>query len=178
MEEKKLTALTFAPDVVRTAATDAVIFKLDAYFARANHPARITSVLRDSASQLRIIQDYAVKAGLLKPGEALDMTTTVMFEDHQVYRWQLIWSQLLNRGIIINPPVAAAVLMDYWSAGVNKKGTTIQPSEHFLGTAFDIGGAGNGCDDEFAIIALAKKEGIGIKYIRIEHGNNCVHSAV
>ena len=177
-----LKSLSFGRNVVRTPETDRVIFKLDKYFTRAKRQAIVTSVLRTKESQLAIIRDYAIKCNLMPDGDTLDTGQNTCLGGKIVPRWQALWSMLLNRNIIVNPPVPAVVLLDYWKGGVNKKGQTIQPSAHFLGTAFDIGGGPNGAEDEFAIVRMAARDGIGIKITpsspMLERANNCVHSII
>jgi hypothetical protein len=87
------------------------------------------------------------------------------------------WSALLNAGVIINPPKRAKVLMDYIRGGVNRKGSFINESPHFRGTAFDIGGGDGGIDAELKVIQKALSSGKikGLVGILAEHNNNAVH---
>ena len=178
MEDLDLKALRFRAGVVRTPMTDTVIKKLDGYFLAAGKEAEITSVLRTPESQLLIIQNYAHDKGVIAKNLVLDFERTGVFENMTYPLWQIVWSQLLNKGILVNPPKPAMALLDYYKDGANKKGETIQPSAHFLGIAFDIGGGGNGVADEYAIVTKAKLASIGIAYVRVEHENNCVHCQV
>lgn len=162
--------------VIRTAVTDVVIERLDPYFL--GLPIQITSVLRTAESQLAIIEYYAKLKELIYEGDILNFTSLTMFEGRNVFKWQLVWSQLLSIGIIANPPKSATVLKNYIVSGINKKGMSINPSEHIYGSAFDIGGAAHGVDSVYKIIVKAAADKIGIRYSRIERGNNCVHVAV
>jgi hypothetical protein len=82
--------------------------------------------------------------------------------------------------VIINPPLGAVCLFDYYKNGVNKKGLVIPPSAHFYGKAFDIGGGG-GTDptpaDELEVVsrAMGYDSTLGIKDFLLERANNCLH---
>lgn len=95
--------------------------------------------------QLRTIENYGRLNGLLAacPEFVRDnLVDKVAFEQDlavMVYRWQRLWSLLLNKfsttggkqGAKINPPYAAVCLYDYFrSPGENMKGKLIQPSPH------------------------------------------------
>jgi hypothetical protein len=177
MDDLNLKALQFRAGVIRTAATDPVIKKLDDYFAAAGHIAYITSVLRTPEAQLLIIQNYAQEKAVIASNFVLTFDQTGVLENVTSPLWQIVWSQLLSKGILVNPPRAAMVLTDYMKDGVNKKGEIIQPSAHFLGIAFDIGGGENGIADELAIVQKAA-DTVGINYVRVERENNCVHCQV
>jgi hypothetical protein len=168
--------LTFAIDVKRTPMTDAVIEKLQPIFVANNFTAYITSVLRDKDDQLRLIQQYAIEHGIIPGGTILNFVDTEYFEGKQVYVWQVVWSTLLNHGIIINPAVSAVVLMDYWRDGINKKGLTLPASPHAGGKAFDVGGfSPNNTINRCYQILMNAASGVGIKDVLEEHGNNCCH---
>lgn len=172
--------LKFFPGVVRTQSTDAVIFRLDKYFAAKQHVAYVTSIKRTAEDQLRTIKEYCV---LNKIDKEFPEIRTCGVSDKLpdgTYAWQKAWSRLLNKGIIINPPLAAVVLFDYYKNGKNKKGETIPPSGHFYGDCFDIGGKG-GKDltpnDELEIIsyAMGQDKDLGIESFLLERNNNCLH---
>ena len=177
MDDLNLKALKFRAGVIRTTATDPVIKKLDDYFLAAGHIAEITSVLRTAESQLLLIQEHARDKGLIASNFVLTFEQTGVLQNMTYPLWQIVWSQLLNKNFIINPPKPAAVLMDYFNDGVNKIGHVIQPSAHFLGIAFDLGGGSNGIADELAIVQKAA-DTVGINYVRVERENNCVHCQV
>ncbi len=164
-----------------TPKAEKVIIALDAYFERANLKARVTRVLSTPDDQLRIIRNYLVKKGLDKK-YPVAMICGLMDKKDGIYAWQMAWSNLLNVGIVINPPLAAKCLMDYKRNGVNKKGQIINQTPHVKGDCFDIGGAG-GDDatiaDELVVMRQAEKDKLpGLKYILPEHGNNCIHNDV
>jgi hypothetical protein len=86
----------------------------------------------------------------------------------------------LNRGVIVSPPLDAEVLFDYVKNGVNKRGQIIPATSHRLGTEFDIGGRGGEnqtVDDEVEVVrfAMADNPGIGIREIKVERLQNCLH---
>jgi hypothetical protein len=160
-----------------------VIESLDKYFKKAKITAIVTSGLRTSEDQLRIIKNYLSKKGLShKYPETFskELHDKIKFNGKEVYSWQPGWSALLNAGIIINPPIPAECLMDYIRGGVNKKGKIINASPHFNGTAFDIGGGADGIEgpvtNELAVVQKALKDKLpGLKGIVIERNNNCIH---
>lgn len=172
--------------IIRTPSTDIVICKLDPFFGEVNHTASVTSIKREPTDQLRIIKNYILQKHLDKDYPEIftcGLDDKTLYQGKEVYKWQLGWSKLLNIGVIINSPYEAEVLLDYFKnvAGstnkVNKKGSVIRPSVHFLGLAFDISGGSNNVDDEIKIISEAmkrdKKLGI-INYVS-ERENNCCH---
>jgi hypothetical protein len=169
--------------VVLTPIIEPVIIALDPFFKQEGKVAYITSGLRTPESQLSIIRGYLAKTGLdkdYKTAMSCDLYSKTATNDKLIYTWQLGWSALLNRGIIINPPIPAECLMDYYRGGVNKKGQTIGASPHFAGTAFDIGGGTDGIDgnvvSELKILQAAIKNGVsGIRGYLPERNNNCVH---
>ena len=171
MEDLELKALQFRAGVIRTAATDPVIKRLDYWFQQAGKTAWITSVLRTPEAQLLIIQNYAQEKAVIASNFVLTFDQTGILDNMTYPLWQIVWSKLLTKGILVNPPRAAMCLTDY------KKGQIIQPSAHFLGIAFDIGGGENGIADELAIVQKAA-DTVGINYVRVERENNCVHCQV
>jgi hypothetical protein len=164
-------------NVTMTSSIEPVIVALDAYFEKNNLKAFVTSGLRDPGAQLRVIQSYLKRKELdQKYPEAMTcQVTDINPEGH--YAWQMAWSHLLSAGIIINPPLRAICLMDYYRGGKNKKGQWINQTPHATGKSFDIGGGTNGMTDEARIIkaALAEKSIPGLKGILEEGENNAVH---
>ena len=130
-----------------------------------------TSGVRDAADQIRIIRKYLTKKGLNKTyPEAMICGIDDKVADQ--YVWQMAWSNLLNIGVIVNPPRAAVVLMDYIRGGGNKKGQTIQPSPHMRGdetACFDLSGL-----SAVPIAKRLKEEGKIRNYLP-ERENNCLH---
>lgn len=180
--------------VILTDVIDPVILQLDPFFEQAQLKAFVTSGLRDAQHQLGIILNLADKNSLNEElfyngliGSPIDFKVKWSSAPLQnTYWWQPIWSALLNRGVIVNPPLAAETLMDYYRKDeltgklvlYKSAGYLIQPSPHFNGTAFDVGG-GNDKDisNELAVIREATKDGgiKGFKGLVVERNNNCVH---
>lgn len=168
--------LIIRPEVIMTSVVNTVLLKLDTEFIKAGFKASITSVKRDENKQLSLIENEAKKRKIIANNIKLDLTTQEMFNGEMVYTWQLIWSKLLNQGFIINPPNSARVLLDYFKDGINKKGLNIQPSPHFFGKSFDIGGFNNVYTVEKCYNLLLGIKGIvGIRNVLLERVNNCVH---
>ncbi len=174
------TNLLVRATVVLNPLLDKVATKLDKFFNAANHHAYITSGVRRPADQLAIIKYYVeqkkVDDDFIK--ETITVDKRVEWEGREIYGWQLAWSKLLNRNVIINPPIAAEVLLDYINKdGVNRKGAIIQPSAHFKGMALDIGGGSNTIGDEVAIVQEAIDSGEVPEIVSIvsERENNCLH---
>jgi hypothetical protein len=166
--------------VILTPIIEPVIVALDTYFQKINKEAIVTSGKREAEDQLRIIRFYLESKGLKNQfPEAFNkgVNQKVYHDTHGlIYSWQLGWSKLLNIGVIINPPLASACLLDYWKGGINKRGRVIPPSVHFDGKAFDIGGGNNGIADELAVVQKALKDKLpGLINIVIERENNCIH---
>jgi hypothetical protein len=168
--------LIVRPGVVLTRNIDAVITQLDPFFESA--PTFVTSGLRTKASQLAIIVKYAELKGVAREFPAIVSATLerkISYLGQAVYEWQPAWSRLLNIGIIVNPPVPAICLFDYWRSGINRKGRLIMSSPHLRGTAFDIGGGPDGISGELAIMNAAFPKVPGIRGMVIERDNNAIH---
>lgn len=171
--------LIVKPGVILTEHINPVIVALDAYFKEANLKAYVTSGLRDSNSQLRIIRNALVNNRLAADYEEAfeDISGKFIWESQSVYNWQPGWSKLLNIGYIVNPPFPAKVLMDYYRPGSpeNKKGQIIGQTPHASGRAFDIGGNSDGISNEAAILNRAMGKVPGMKGFLLERNNNAIH---
>lgn len=169
--------LVVNPGVVLTPTIEPVIIALDEYFGRHQLKAFVTSGLRDADDQLRVIRSYLVKKGLNTKYQNAMLCKVTDKESDGTYVWQMAWSNLLNVGVIINPPIAAKCLMNYVRNGVNKKGSTIGQTPHASGTAFNVGGGNNGIMDELAVLneALKEKKIPGLKSFLAERENNALH---
>jgi len=171
--------LLIKQSVVLTEHIDPVIFALDEHFKQANLIAYVTSGLRDSESQLRIIKTEITRRGLAKDYQDVwePLTYKIMYEGNEVYGWQPAWSKLLNLGFVVNPPLPARCLMDYYRPGSteNKKGFIIGASPHTTGTAFDIGGNIDGIANETKVIKGAIGNVKGLKGCLPERNQNCLH---
>jgi hypothetical protein len=95
----------------------------------------------------------------------------------KIATWQRAWSRLLNKGIIVNPPLEAECLFDYFRNGVNKKGQKIGMSPHYYGKAFDIsGGEDYNPVNETEVIKHALADKLkGLKGYLLERKQNCLH---
>lgn len=168
--------------VVLTPTTDASIAEVDQYFK--DCPSFVTSALRDANDQLRVMRNYLVNKGLDKKyPNTMTCKVDDMYYDaglgKHLYVWQYAWSNLLNLRVIINPPLAAQVLMDYFGpqgTSKNLKGITINQTAHALGKAYNIGGGSNGPQDEYNCIMAAQKAGCKtIVSFLLERENNALH---
>jgi len=176
MESSKNKNLIVRHHVVLNDNLDMVIAALDPYFEGTK--GYVTSGIRTKEDQLDIICKYALLKGIDHEFPAILLSRVdshTMFQGKSVYSWQGAWSRLLNRGIIINPPLPAAPLFDYYSGSGNKKGILIGQSPHMRGTAFDIGGGSNGIDDELKVLRIAIPEIPKIRNIKVERDNNAIH---
>lgn len=161
--------------VVLTDRTDIAIAAVDIYFERANKKATVSRALSTPEDQLRIIRNYLKRQGLdsLYP-EAMNCHIRDMKGSE--YVWQMAWSNLLNKGVIINPAMDAICLMDTTYDDRSRKGKLIHQTPHVLGGAFDIGGGENGVADEAAIIQQALNDRLPeLRGMVVERINNCVH---
>lgn len=161
--------------VVMTPIIEPVIIALDTYFEKANKKALVTSGLRNADDQLRVIRGYMVKKGLDgKYPEAMKCEVKDM--KGVEYVWQMGWSELLHLGVIINPPLAARCLLDTTFDKRNRRGLLINQTPHAKGTAFNIGGGGDGVEDEAAVIQKALDDKLpGLASFLKERENNAVH---
>ncbi len=178
--------LIVKPGVILTPIVEPVIVAIDQYFQAAGLRAYVTRALTDAYGQLSIIQQFLVQTGLDKKyPEAMNCKPTDKIG--KFYVWQLAWSHLLNIHFIVNPPLDAECLMDYFGTdgiGSNRKGKIIHHTPHMNPVStgrgcFDIGGK-TGADktiaDELLVVQPAYKKGInGLVNILAEHNNNCIH---
>lgn len=170
--------LIVKPGVVLTPIIEPVIVAMDPVFEEANLKAFVTSGLRDAFDQLRIVKKYVRAKGLEYPA-LFNMGEDPNVKLGEFYFWQMAWSHLLNIGIIINPPLAAMCLLDYWRNGANKKGQIIKQTPHVTGKCFDIGGAGgedSTINDELPVVKKCFEMKIpGLVNYLPEHNNNAIH---
>jgi len=165
----KLNYIVIKPGVVLNDIQRNKLQALDVEFK--GFPQTVTSGVRQAADQIRIIRKYLVAKGLNKDYPEA-MVCGIDDKIAEQYVWQMAWSNLLNIGVIINPPRAAVVLMDYIRGGGNKKGQTIQPSPHMRGdetACFDLSGL-----SAVPIAKRLKEEGKIRNYLP-ERENNCLH---
>lgn len=174
--------------VVLTDIIDAKIAQLDRWFGAVSHSAWVSSGKRDEYGQLRVIVNLALEHNL---GAEFDYLATMTLESMREYNgelvleWAIVWSRLLNLGVIVNPPRRQKTLMQYNvvdEATGNLKlykepGYEIGPSGHFAGTDFDISGGEDGISNELSVVKAAfdSREIKGFKSYKIERKNNCIH---
>ncbi len=179
MKSKENKFLKVNDGVVLDEFLDAVAVKLDKEFEAAGLHALLTSGIRTAEDQLRIIRQYLKQEGLhttYPDAMSCKVTDQVTLNNEIVYVWQKAWSNLLNVGVIINPPLRAKLLMDYFvSAGVNRKGHIYEQTAHASKKCLDIGGAKNGINDEMAVLEKAMKNIPEIISLVKERKNNCAH---
>lgn len=165
--------------VVLNDKLDKSICKLEPFFKESNHIAYVTSGIRTAEKQLQIIKDFIHNKKISDEfTELAKVESKVIYAGGEIYSWQLAWSKLLNAGVIINPPLKAKLLLDYINkAGKNRKGDFFNPSVHFSGKAFDIGGGPNSVSDEKEIVMEAIKSGTCLEIVSfvVERENNCLH---
>ena len=165
--------------VVLTDRIDIVIADLDSFFKAAGLTAFVTSGLRDAKHQHTLIKNALINNNLdeLYPEAFQNLEDRITYQGQTIYCWQPGWSKLLNIGYIINPPLPAKCLMDYYHQGssVNKKGSIISQSPHFAGGAFDIGGGKDGITNEAMVIETAMGKVKGLKGYLLERNNNAIH---
>jgi hypothetical protein len=170
--------LIVKPGVVLTPTIEPVIVALDAYFEKHKLKAYVTSGLRDANAQLAVVRQYLTKKGLDKTYPAAMKCKAEDKLPNGDYVWQMAWSNLLNVGVIINPPYRAICLMNYINkAGKNRKDSYINQTPHAAGKAFNVGGGSNGIMDELAVLteALKDKKIPGLKSFLAERENNALH---
>lgn len=158
---------------------DGVIYSLDPVFESLQLRGVVTSGVRTRQKQIEIIRQKALRHNL--DSIYLDIVTgdleqEVMVGSGKQPYWQILWSQLLSIGEIVNPPQAARAEYDYVhpARGIIRAGHLVGVSPHQLGKAFDIARGDLSLIDH----ALTHARQIGIPNIKgwlIEPVNNCVH---
>lgn len=153
--------------VVLNDRLNSVLTAIDKYWPPQGE--KVTSGVRSPEDSLRIIRTYLKSKDLarLYP-DAITCKIDAKLPNGY-YVWQMAWSHLLNKGVIINPPLPASCLMDYIRNDKNKKGQVIGQSPHIRGTAFDISGT------DSLIIVKRLVEDKMIRGYLLERENNCIH---
>lgn len=158
---------------------------IDPFFQ--NEPSLITSGVRTEADQMRIICEKVHRHGLkgkyfewaMFTGNEPSVKTNIN-GGGQVYWWQRTWSDLLEIGNIVNPPLPAVCLSNYVRPdGKAMKGVEIGISSHQRGVAFDIGGGMNLKNKEQRLLEAIKT--VKLCYIlnyRTEKVNNALHVSI
>jgi len=172
--------LTELPTVVWTPQTFKVFEVMQPYFEEVKFSALVTSAKRLPFEQLSIIKYYIRKLKL--NFQFLNFTTWQVdskesLKETLIYCWQMAWSILLDKGIIISPCLKCKKLTE------PNKNKIYNQSPHIMGNAFDIGG---GLDSnpqrEFDFINDIQQKDKFLKehiiQILLERSNNCVHIGV
>lgn len=178
--------LTLGPKVKYTNKAVRIVFPviiaLEPYFEKHNIRATVTSILRDAHDQLGLIKTYLRAQRLSSKYPEVMALTNPEQRAGGIYVWQMAWSELLNKGVIINPPLQAACLTDYMGPdgkGPNRKSSIIRQTPHVHETCFDIGGSGGKLktiQDELLPVTEAFKDKVkGMVRFLPEHKNNAIH---
>jgi hypothetical protein len=178
--------LIVEPTVILTPSIEPVIVELDEWFRMYQCRSFVTSGKRTPAQQFIIIRDAAIERGLDKEFPSIlhaDLNSLMVLDGQTVPVWRVVLSKLLTIGFLVNPPMAACVLFDYVHPKHGKipAGTLIQPSPHFKGTSFDIGGRGESADktigDELDVLKRAFDSGSvsNLLSYTVERENNALH---
>ena len=176
--------LTFRENVKKTPAIARTVELLDPYFE--GESSEVTSGLRTHQDQINIIAEKMKRHGIYKdfPEFDLHLGSSVDFgveiEDEVVYFWQRGWGKLLNIGDIVNPPIPAKVIFDYFRPGnpENKKGQIIGISPHQKGLAFDISGGNNLMEKAKRVMKAFQSGDCFITDYLQERINNAMHVGV
>jgi hypothetical protein len=141
----------------------------------------MSSGLRNAQYQFyNVIQPEAVKMGL-PDAVGARYESVVTFNGKQYPLWQILWSKVLSKGYVCNPPEGAEALLPYKHP---ETGQIIQPphfvgaTNHATGHAFDESIRRlSGISVEDYLKLLGKSRGLipTIKDWLVEHGNGCIH---
>lgn len=155
-------------DIVLNEYLNAALVRMDSYWPPNSE--KVTSGVRTPEDSLRIIRTYLKHEDLARVyPKAMTCPVDGAYTDSGEWLWQMAWSHLLNKGVIINPPLAAKCLMDYYRNGKNRKGQIIGQSPHVKGTAIDL----SGIDSEVIVKRLVEDK--IIRGYLVERKNNCIH---
>jgi hypothetical protein len=120
------------------------ICALDSWFE--SWPSIVTSGDRTFDKQLDVIRDVALRfAGLgnVHPNlKTVDMQLPYNYKGQLVPFWLVVWSECLQKRVMVNPPVQSACLFAYQHVDGRQlpAGHIIGVSSHQLHKSFDIGG--------------------------------------
>jgi len=121
--------------------------------------------------QLGTITKLAADNGVKRPEFVVgDLHTKVTIDGKELYTWQRTWSWLLHIGVIVNPPLIAECVEEY----NGEKGRVINPSPHILSDPIDFSG-GDDIDRVYDVLSRAKSGNVGIRNLKLERVNHCVH---
>jgi hypothetical protein len=161
------------------------LIEIDIFFQ--GHVVKVTSGVRTADDQMQIIARNARRLGIDKEFPEFEMYVgnepgiKYKTEDFEGYWWHRTWAKLLNIGFIVNPPLPATVLFDYWRPGNpkddahNRKGKFIDVSSHQRGWAYDLGGGDNLDEVTIRVLRAKQRNGCHIYSYLKEKVNNAVH---
>ena len=180
-----------------------VVYRIQEHTVPAGVTLTVTRGHSSPGAQLKYIERLAREHNCLfsefVPGNLHDQTRIWRGgKELQVYLWQQSWSALLMKGIVVNPPLAAVCLEHYirpTSEDMFMKIMYASPHIKELPTAEQIkDGDFVPCPIDFSaridrgtnaervdlngvveILTTAKKAGAGIRFIKPEPQNVCVH---
>jgi hypothetical protein len=120
-----------------TGTIDSAIALLDGYFEQANLHCEVSSGLRTSEEQLKIIVNKCLKH---KVDKEFPLIRAAKLSDTET--WLNPWGRLLTIGEMVNPPMPTKCPFDFKRSDgtIRKAGTLIPTSGHQLGADFDISG--------------------------------------
>ena len=188
--ERKHKWLSVREGVILSPYTEASIKAVRKYFEKAQHQTEVTSGQRSPEHQVwDAILPIARREGIEKlysefmPGIVGTwlVNKKVQTAEGLLFWWQRTWSEELWRKYIINPPIDAVCLRNYFRPGSNEnmKGKIISGTPHAKdpGSCYDIGGGkDHNPNDEYAILLeAAKDEKCRIKSMTLETTNGAVH---
>lgn len=178
--------LTFNPQARLTPAITRAAECMDKFFE--GEASIISSGLRGPIDQLKIIRDKAQEWGFLGEfpemidceGCGVEHTVHISDLNRDLFYWQRTWSKLLNVGYVVNPPVPAEVLFDYFRPGnpKNKKGEIIMISPHQRGLALDISGGDNLLEKAKRVMKAFQSGEAFISDFLVENINVSIHVGV
>jgi hypothetical protein len=170
--------LTVAAGVILTDELDDFAARLDPHFELFSVKAVITSGVRERAAQIELIRKKGLEAGLdlvFFDLATADMESIVHAGAQDQPYWQIIWSNLLAKGQMINPPEIAKAEFEYIHADGRHipAGHEVGISEHQEKKAIDI--ARNELHLIEKCLDHAKDSGVKLKHL-VEPRNGCVHT--
>ena len=178
-----MTYLQYREPIHKTPAITRAAECIDPFFK--DCPSEITSGWRYPIEQLQIIMQKAARHEIIELfpeyklaiGAGVEHMVFVPELNEKCYWWQRVWSKLLNIGDIVNPPVTAEAIFDYYRPGSleNKRGKMIPISRHQRGLALDIGGGKDLLARAQRVMEAKQSGNCFIHDFLIERINNAIH---
>jgi len=158
---------------------DGVLVSLDPFFEEKGVRATATSGIRTEDEQMELIRQKALKANLdlvYLDCATADLRSIVHAGGHDQPYWQILWSQLLAKGQMINPPIPAKAEFEYRHADGRTipAGNKVGLSEHQRAEAIDL--SRNDLNLIARTVMYAVSKGVnGITKVLVEPNNGAVH---